>query len=84
MLRPVACIKDGALEWVSDFINRDFVTWNVEALNNYFLPMDVENICKTPLSTRRQVDLWAWNYDHSGILSVRSVYRMLIITRKRR
>ena len=39
---------------------------------------------RSPLSSRRHDDSWAWHYDRSGILSVKSVYGMLVRTRQRR
>ena len=49
-----------------------------------FLPMDWEAIASIPLSTRRQVDFWAWHYEKTGVFTVRSAYRMLVINREKR
>ena len=46
--------------------------------------MDIEAIQSIPLSTRRIEDRWAWHYEKNGVLSVRSVYRLLIATKMRR
>jgi hypothetical protein len=37
-------------EKVSNFINADSVTWNIVALEKFFIPMDAECICKIQLS----------------------------------
>jgi hypothetical protein len=84
MLRPIACRKPHPPPMVSDFISTDSMSWNKPALQEWFLPMDVEDICKIPLSARRHDDIWAWHYNRSGLLSVKSVYRLLITTKKRR
>jgi hypothetical protein len=83
MLRPITCTKQDPPTRVSDFIIGASSEWNKLELDKWFLPMDVESICKIPLSTRRSSDLWDWHYGKSGILTVRSVYRMLISTKKR-
>jgi hypothetical protein len=46
--------------------------------------MDIEVIKSIPLSTRRMDDFWAWQYEKNGLLTVRSVYRMLVQNKKRR
>ena len=82
MLRPVACKEDNPPVRVSDFIHQDTMSWNTTALEEFFYPMDIEHIRKIPLSTRRHADEWAWHYERSGVLSVRSVYRMIVRTRQ--
>jgi hypothetical protein len=84
MLRPLASLKQDPPLPVSDFINIVEATWKVDQLRQFFLPMDVEAICSIPLCTRRMDDFWAWHYEKSGVLSVRSAYRLLIQTKKRR
>ena len=41
MLRSVASKLDNPPELVTSFINTDSVTWSEDALNIYFLPMDI-------------------------------------------
>jgi hypothetical protein len=84
VMRPVACTREEPPVRVSEFINTNSATWNKETLDHFFLPMDVKHICKIPLSTHKQGDIWAWHYVRTGILDVRSVYRMLVCTKKRR
>jgi hypothetical protein len=67
---------------VSAFTSGDSRSRNKSILEEWFLPTDVEQICKIPLSTRRHEDDWAWHYDRSGALSVRSVYRLWFIRRE--
>jgi hypothetical protein len=69
---------------VADFIDATTATWNEDKLRRYMLPMDVDIILQILLSTRRFDDIWAWHYDRQGAFSVRSAYRMLIYTRKKR
>jgi hypothetical protein len=84
MLRPLGCKKENPPTQVSAFISGDSRSWKMLILEGWFLPMDVEQICKIPLSARRHEDDWAWHYERSGALSVRSVYRLLVHTKRRR
>jgi ribonuclease HI len=84
MLRPLACLKGDPHMLVSSFIDASSATWRRDLLEEYFLPMDCDIIRAIPLSTRRLADCWSWHYEKTGVLSVRSVYRMLVQTKKRR
>jgi hypothetical protein len=46
--------------------------------------MNCDIIRSIPLSTRKFSDTWAWHYNKNGILWVKSVYRLLVHTKKRR
>jgi hypothetical protein len=72
------------LRLVSELINQTEACWKEDILNASFLPMDVQEIMNIPLSSVRQDDRWAWNYERNGSFSVRSAYRMIICTKKRR
>jgi hypothetical protein len=67
-LTPVAPIKADAPGLVSDYIDRSTAAWNVEKLQEFFLPMDVEVIRGIPLCMRVQEDFWAWHFEKWGIL----------------
>ena len=43
----------------------------------FFTPSNVNVISSSPLSTRRQQDFWAWNFEKRGVFSVCLAYRML-------
>jgi hypothetical protein len=59
-------------------------TWREELICEFFLPMDAAAILSIPVCTRRQNDFWAWHYDHSGVFTVKSAYRMLMVTKMHR
>jgi ribonuclease HI len=63
---------------VSQLIDETSASWREEVIRENFLPVDAKVILSIPLCTRRQPDYWAWNYEHKGIFSVRSAYRMMI------
>ena len=69
---------------VSSFIDHTSVSWKHEMLDDFFLPMDADTIRSIPSSTRRMDDFWAWHYEEKGILTVRSVYHLLVSTKRRR
>jgi hypothetical protein len=56
----------------------------MEKVEEHFLPMDVDVIRSIPLSTSNQQDTWAWHFERSGSFTVRSVYRLLVSTKKTR
>jgi hypothetical protein len=84
MLRPLAFLKDDPPVMVADFIDSSSVVWRTDRLQEFFIPMDVDAILAIPLSTQRLKDCWAWHYEKSGLLSVRSVYHLLVQTKRQR
>jgi hypothetical protein len=76
--RPITCLESNAPQLVSDFIDQTSASWDLQKLQRFFLPMDVEVITMIPLSTRRIDDCWAWHFEKTGIFSVRSAYKMII------
>jgi hypothetical protein len=84
ILWPLAYRKNDPPIQVSDFIIQATCSWDRENLEEWFLPIDVEQICKIPLRIRRFDDCWAWHYERSGVLYVCSVYRILVSTRQQR
>jgi hypothetical protein len=84
MMRPTACRKRDPQMMVAYFLHNTSATWRIELLEEWFLPMDIEIIISIPLTTRRMEDFWAWQYEENGLLTIRSVYRMLVQTKKRR
>lgn len=79
---PIAAIKVGPPTLVSELINQQSGTWNSEKLEEYFLPMDVELIKSIVVCTAPQEDFWAWQFEKSGLFSVRSACRTLVNTKK--
>ena len=84
ILRPMACSKPNPPVKVSDFIDHSNASWKNGKLEEFFIPMDVQVIKSIPLSTVYQEDYWSWQYDKSGLFSVRSAYKLLVHTKNRR
>lgn len=53
-----------------DFQNR---RWNLEALEEVFVPLDIQTLLKNqPVTTKE--DFWVWKFNKSGAYSVKSGY----------
>jgi hypothetical protein len=52
--------------------------WDTQVLETCFYNHDIEEICKIRLSERMHEDVIAWHYEKSGILSVKSAYRLAL------
>jgi hypothetical protein len=44
---------------VAQLICPHTITWHMQMLNNFFLPMDIDVINQIPISNHRQPDFWA-------------------------
>jgi hypothetical protein len=84
MLRPLACLKDDPPVMVADFIDSSSAVWRIDRIQEFFIPMDVDAILPIPISTRCLNDCWAWHYEKNDLLSVRSVYHLLVQTKWQR
>ena len=83
-MRSTACKKADPPVLVASYINNTSATWRVDRLGEFFLPMDIEVIQTIPICTRRIDDFFAWHYEKTGVFSVKSAYRMLVDTKRRR
>ncbi|VAI72810.1 unnamed protein product [Triticum turgidum subsp. durum] len=59
---------------VSDFMDGNSASWNVQRLQEEFIPMEVE-VIKSP-SQWRKGDFWACFFDKKGTFSIHSAYNM--------
>jgi hypothetical protein len=50
----------------------------MQKLKNNFCQVDIERIVQIPLSSRVDEDWMVWNYEKSGLYTVKSAYRMLV------
>ena len=63
---------------VSDLIGVEKKSWNLDILNQVFLPFEVEIIEGIPLSNHMPVDKKIWSETTNGIFSVRSAYKIVL------
>ena len=59
-------------------------TWDIQRVEETFLPIDVPAIMGIPICTRNINYYWAWNFERYDSFSVCSAYGMLLTTRQRR
>ena len=78
MMRPLCCTSDNPPQMVGDLIDSTSARWNMQLLKRFFTPLDIEAIANIPLCTDGKEDFWAWQYEWTGVFSVRSAYRMLV------
>jgi hypothetical protein len=83
-LRPITATAVDPPILVSELIDQTNRSWNIQTLETFFLPIDIEVILSIPLGTVRHIDQWAWHFEKNGIFSVRSCYRMLVKTKSDR
>jgi hypothetical protein len=83
-LKPIAATAADPPTLVSELIIQTTRSWNIDILEAFFLPMDIEVIRSIPLGMVRHDDQWAWHFEKNGIFSVRSCYRMLVKTKVER
>ncbi|PNT67131.1 hypothetical protein BRADI_3g21421v3 [Brachypodium distachyon] len=73
--RPISPRRNCRLRWVSELLTPDG-KWNMERLNNFFLPIDIECIVRIKPSIRNEQDFLAWHPDKRGQFSMRSAYHL--------
>jgi hypothetical protein len=74
-MKPSGSVRACQLRRVSQLMRQGSNEWDEETLRRYFDPWDVEEI----LSENKSPDWVAWQYESSGIFSVRSGYRLALI-----
>jgi hypothetical protein len=56
--------------------------WDEGRVRQYFFPRDVQEILKIKLPANKTSDSIAWQYEKSGIFSVKSAYRLALTRAK--
>lgn len=83
-MRPIVARVNDPPQLVSDLIDQGNARWDTELIEQVFLLYDAAAILSIPLCTRIMEDFWSWGFEKNGIFSVRSAYKMLVETKKRR
>lgn len=71
--KPVSLKGHCCIRFVSELLN-EYGSWNLELLQNYFLPCDVDEILRIRASPRDEEDTLAWGPGRGGQFSVKSAY----------
>ena len=66
MMRPYGCVSQNPPMLVSELIDPTSAKWNIQKVNEVFMPMDVKVILEIPLCTRNIPDFWSWFFDKKG------------------
>ena len=69
---------------VSDLMDHSIRSWDKIALREHLQEIDVHKILQIPLSSYNRPNTWAWHYERSGNFSIRSVYILLMETKRTR
>jgi hypothetical protein len=85
-IHPYFCIaaaQEKKRVYVEELICFATRTWDIQKLEKFLLPMDIEVVTQIPICYVRQQDFWAWHYEKSGVFTVCSAYRMIMATKHR-
>lgn len=84
MLRALHPRSNDPPSLVAELMDETTRSWNHAKVHQHMQRPDVDIILNIPLSSRNLEDEWAWHYERSGICTVRSCYRLLVDTKRRR
>ncbi|KAG2562686.1 hypothetical protein PVAP13_8KG400101 [Panicum virgatum] len=76
-LKPLLRQEHVIVEQVDELFIQGTRRWNEDLVRDSFVPWDAEEILKIKAGVRMVEDTVAWNYERTGIYSVRSAYRLL-------
>ena len=62
---------------VADLIDKEVGCWKEQIVRHLFLPIDAEQILRTPLCTTWPEDKLSWHFTTSGNFSVKSAYHLI-------
>jgi hypothetical protein len=79
-LRPTDSCRPCRLRKVSHLIRQGSGSWDEAVVHRYFYPWDVDEILKMKLPSVDMSDCVDWHYEKSGLFSVKSAYRLALMT----
>lgn len=75
-LKPANFIRRSRLRWVNQLMLADGSGWNSELIHQLFYGFDADAICSIRIPNSAAEDTLAWNYEKSGVFTVRSAYKL--------
>jgi ribonuclease HI len=75
-MKPIGSTRTCRLRRMSHLIDQRLKIWDEAKVRKYFYQCDVEEIMKIKLSPNIDTDWVSWNFEKSGLFSVRSTYRL--------
>ena len=70
MLRPYGSLIPNPPVHVSELINSTNASWDMQKLQQVFMPMDIQAIIQIAICTRNISDFWSWHFENKGNFSV--------------
>jgi ribonuclease HI len=77
-LKPIGSMRRCRLRRVSHLIDQSSNCWDEAALRRFFHPCDVDEIMRIKIPSTPRPDWFAWNYEKTGVFTVRSAYRVAL------
>lgn len=77
-LRPSLRRGGTRVRWVSQLMRPGRREWDEKVVHTCFFPHDADAILRIRLWGRDEEDFIAWNYERSGLFSVRSAYKLAL------
>jgi hypothetical protein len=77
-MKPSGPIRACRLRCVSHLLRRGSNEWDEGTLRRYFFPWDVDEILKIRLPATKRPDWVTWQYEKTGLFTVRSAYRLAL------
>ncbi|XP_038722039.1 uncharacterized protein LOC120014190 [Tripterygium wilfordii] len=76
--KPISWLPDDIIKGapVASLINQATHSWDIDRVQNSFIPSDVELILSIPISPFRAVDHILWHWDSKGRFSIKSTYHV--------
>lgn len=84
MLMALHPRSDDPPSFVAELIDERTRSWNHNLVYQHLQCPNADIVLNIPLSLRNLSDEWAWDYERSGVCTVRSCYRLLVDTKRRR
>lgn len=76
-MKPLAQPGNVTVQRVDELFVQGTRQWNESLIRQSFMAIDADEIMKIRPGVRMEEDVIAWNYEKSGIYTVRSAYRLL-------
>uniref|UniRef100_K3Z040 RNase H type-1 domain-containing protein n=1 Tax=Setaria italica TaxID=4555 RepID=K3Z040_SETIT len=75
-MKPIGSVRTCRLRRISHLIDQTANIWDEAAIRRFFYPCNVDEILKIKLPSTPSADWIAWNFEKTGMLSVRIAYKL--------
>ena len=81
-MKPIVKPANTSVQFVSDLIDDENWSWRMDLVRDTFVPTDAAAILNISLRSAGGADFLAWAFEKSGIYTVKSAYRALMIQKE--